>query len=162
MRSNYVQFNSPQFPILSDSQIEELHFATLQILERTGVAFESQESLNILGEAGADISNPDRVKIPSYLVDQALRKGPAVVRIGRQDLVGVPRRLTCGGTQDHQHHDQSRNHQERNAHRHLPTEGPARSHPGYRPQRTYAIRPLQMSEGTHTNSDIIVQGRGQP
>ena len=39
MRPNYVHYSSPQFRILSDKQIEELHFATLQILERTGVAF---------------------------------------------------------------------------------------------------------------------------
>ncbi len=41
MRYNYIQFNTPQFHILSDTQIEELHLATLQILERTGVAFET-------------------------------------------------------------------------------------------------------------------------
>ena len=40
MRSNYIHFGSPQFRLLSDKQIEELHFASLQILERTGVAFE--------------------------------------------------------------------------------------------------------------------------
>ena len=34
MRSNYIHFTTPQFHILSDKQIEELHFATLQILER--------------------------------------------------------------------------------------------------------------------------------
>ncbi|GAI87869.1 unnamed protein product, partial [marine sediment metagenome] len=74
MHSNYVQFSTPQFRLLSDNQIEELHLATLQILERTGVAFTyCQEALEILGKAGADVSNPDRVKIPSYLVEQTLR-----------------------------------------------------------------------------------------
>jgi len=68
MHSNYVQFNTPQFHILSDKQIEELHLATLQILERTGVTFECQEAIEILGNAGADVSNPDRVKIPSLSV----------------------------------------------------------------------------------------------
>ena len=81
MRSNYIQYNSPQFRILSAKQIEELHFAALQILERTGVAFECQEALDILGEAGADISNPDRVKIPSYLVEQALRTSPKTITL---------------------------------------------------------------------------------
>ncbi|MCK4221887.1 MAG: trimethylamine methyltransferase family protein, partial [Dehalococcoidia bacterium] len=72
MHSNHVKFNTPQFRILSDKQIEELHFATLQILERTGVDFECQEAIEILGDAGADVSNPGRVKIPSYLVEQAI------------------------------------------------------------------------------------------
>ena len=62
MRSNYIHFGSPQFRLLSDKQIEELHFASLQILERTGVAFDTcQEALNILGEAGADVSNPQSI-----------------------------------------------------------------------------------------------------
>lgn len=82
MRANYVHYGSPQFRVLSDKQIEELHFATLQILERTGVAFDScTQALEILGEAGADISNPSRVKIPSYLVAQALRTAPKTITL---------------------------------------------------------------------------------
>ena len=81
MRTNYVELDRPQFHILSDKQIEELHFATLKILERTGVAFECQEAINILGDAGADISNPDRVKIPSNLVKQALRTAPKMITL---------------------------------------------------------------------------------
>jgi len=79
MRANYIHYGSPQFHILSDKQIEDLHFATLQILERTGVAFECQEAIEILGDAGVDVSNPDRVKIPSYMVEQALRTAPKMV-----------------------------------------------------------------------------------
>ena len=56
MRTNYVNYGSPQFHILSDKQIEELHFASLQILEKAGVAYECQEALEILGNAGVDIS----------------------------------------------------------------------------------------------------------
>jgi len=81
MRANYIHYGSPQFRILSDKQIEELHFAALQILERTGVAFECQEAIEILGDAGADVSNPDRVKIPSYMVEQALRTAPKMVTL---------------------------------------------------------------------------------
>ena len=81
MRANYVQYSSPQFRLLSDEQIKELHFATLQILERTGVAFECQEAIEILGDAGADVSNPDRVKIPSHLVEQALRTAPKTITL---------------------------------------------------------------------------------
>ncbi len=81
MHYNYIQFNTPQFHILSGKQIEELHLATLQILERTGVAFECQEAIEILGDAGADVSNPNRVKIPSYLVEQALGAAPKTITL---------------------------------------------------------------------------------
>lgn len=77
--------NRPQFRILLDKQIEDLHSAALRILERTGVAFESQEALDLLTEAGADVSNPDRVKIPSHLVEQALRTAPKTITIYTRD-----------------------------------------------------------------------------
>jgi len=99
MRYNYVHFSSPQFRLLSDSQLEELHLATLQILERTGVAFECQEAIELLGEAGADISNPDRVKIPSYLVEQALGTAPKTITIYTRD--GEPAMVLNGMTGSH-------------------------------------------------------------
>jgi len=85
MRANYIQYRSPQFRLLSNRQVEEIHFATLQILERTGVLFESQEALDLLAEAGADVSNPQRVKIPSHLVEQAVRTAPKTITIYTRD-----------------------------------------------------------------------------
>lgn len=99
MRSNYTQFNTPQFHILSDNQIEELHLATLQILERTGAAFECQEALDILGDAGVDVSNPDRVKIPPYMVEQALRTTPKMVTLYTRE--GEPAIVLNGMTGSH-------------------------------------------------------------
>jgi trimethylamine--corrinoid protein Co-methyltransferase len=81
MHTSYGQGSRLQFRILSDKQIEELHFATLQILERTGVTFECQEAITILGNAGADVSDPNRVKIPSYMVDQALATAPKMITL---------------------------------------------------------------------------------
>ncbi|MCD6299662.1 MAG: trimethylamine methyltransferase family protein, partial [Dehalococcoidales bacterium] len=99
MRYNYVQFGVPQFHILPDKQIEELHFATLQILERTGVAFECPEAIDILGAAGADVSNPDRVKIPSYMVEQALRTAPKMITLYTRE--GEPAMVLNGRTGAH-------------------------------------------------------------
>ena len=99
MRSNYIHFSTPQFRLLSDSQIEELHLATLQILERTGVAFDCQEAIDILGEAGADVSNPKRVKIPSYLVEQALRTAPKTITLYTRE--GEPAIVLNGMTGSH-------------------------------------------------------------
>ena len=81
MQSNYTQYSGPHFRILSDNQIEELHLATLQILEKTGISFQCQEALDILSDAGADVSNPSRVKIPSYIVKQALKTAPKTVTL---------------------------------------------------------------------------------
>ena len=99
MCSNYIHFSTPQFRLLSDKQIEELHLATLQILERTGVAFDCQEAIDILGEAGADVSNPKRVKIPSYLVEQALRTAPKTITLYTRE--GEPAIVLNGMTGSH-------------------------------------------------------------
>jgi len=99
MHYNRIQFNTPQFHILSDNQLEELHLATLQILERTGVAFECQEAIEILGDAGADVSNPNRVKIPSYLVEQALRTAPKMITLYTRE--GEPAIVLNGMTGSH-------------------------------------------------------------
>jgi len=66
---------------LSDKQIEALHFRVLEIMERVGVTFECQEALDLLSDAGADVSNPKRVKIPSYLVEQAIRTAPKSITL---------------------------------------------------------------------------------
>jgi trimethylamine--corrinoid protein Co-methyltransferase len=99
MRANYIQYGSPQFRILSDKQIEELHFATLQILERTGVVFESQEAIDLLGQAGADVSNSERVKIPPDMVERALRVAPKMVTFYTRE--GEPAFVLNGQTGSH-------------------------------------------------------------
>ncbi len=99
MHANYFSFRSPRFRILSDKQIEELHFATLQILERTGVAFECQEAIEILGDAGADVSDPNRVKIPSHLVEQGLRTAPKMITLYTRE--GEPAMTLNGMTGSH-------------------------------------------------------------
>ncbi len=99
MRANYIQYRTPQFRILSKKQIEELHLATLQVLERAGVAFECQEALDILGDAGADVANPDRVKIPAYMVEQALRTAPKMVTLYTRE--GEPAIVLNGMTGSH-------------------------------------------------------------
>jgi len=99
MRHNYTHFSSPQFRLLSDSQLEELHLATLQILERTGVTFECQEAIELLDGAGADVSNPDRVKIPSYLVEQALGTAPKMITLYTRE--GEPAIVLDGMTGPH-------------------------------------------------------------
>ena len=76
MKSNSSVFETPQFRILSDDQIREIHSASLEILERTGVLVLEEESRSLLGDAGARIGNDARVRIPSYLVEKALATAP--------------------------------------------------------------------------------------
>jgi trimethylamine--corrinoid protein Co-methyltransferase len=66
----------PEFQILSADDLDKLHEASLQILERTGVSIDCEEALRLLGDAGIDVSDPERVKMPASLVEQALKTVP--------------------------------------------------------------------------------------
>ena len=90
---------TPFFRILSEKQLEQLHHATLQILERTGVAFESEEAIALLAGAGADVSDRNRIKIPSHLVEQALRAAPNTITIYTRE--GEPAFVLDGATGAH-------------------------------------------------------------
>jgi trimethylamine--corrinoid protein Co-methyltransferase len=99
MRFDNIEHAALQFRILSENQLEELHEATLQILERTGVAFECEEAIALLGDSGADVSDPDRVKIPSYLVEQAIGEAPKAVTFYNRE--GEPAFVLNGVTGSH-------------------------------------------------------------
>jgi trimethylamine--corrinoid protein Co-methyltransferase len=74
-------YQAPFFRKLSDSQIERVHFASLEILERTGIRLYEQEALDLLKKAGLTIEDGNRVRIPSYLVEWALDLAPSKVTL---------------------------------------------------------------------------------
>ncbi|MCK4451411.1 MAG: trimethylamine methyltransferase family protein [Anaerolineae bacterium] len=77
--ANLIAFQSPQFSILSDSQLQRLHLAALEVLRRTGIRFHHQEALDMLKEAGAFISDGNLVKFPARLVEEAIASVPCRV-----------------------------------------------------------------------------------
>ena len=79
-RSNYNQQLSPQLSWFSSSQLEEIHSATIDVLERAGVRVDHDESLKLLKEAGCLVK--DRVvKIPGWMIDEAIRVAPSKINI---------------------------------------------------------------------------------
>jgi trimethylamine---corrinoid protein Co-methyltransferase len=74
--SNYAAFLSPHFRKLSDDQLSRIHAASLEILERTGVCLHHAEALELLRRAGAHVLEDGWVRIPSHLVEWALRTAP--------------------------------------------------------------------------------------
>ena len=76
LQSNYVAFNTPQFRKLSGDQVERIHNASLEILDRTGVCLYEPEALDLLKKAGVVISEENRVRIPPGLVEWALSVAP--------------------------------------------------------------------------------------
>jgi trimethylamine--corrinoid protein Co-methyltransferase len=63
--------------ILSDDEVYNIHTATLEVLERTGVIIREQNALELLEQAGAVVDRKKcLVKIPGYLVEEAVAKTP--------------------------------------------------------------------------------------
>ena len=72
-----------QVKILSDDQIEQIHQSALSILWRTGVEVREDQAFEVLKKAGCP-TNGKRVRIPSHLVEEAVRLAPkAFVLYGR-------------------------------------------------------------------------------
>ena len=74
--SNFSQYGSPLFRQLTDDQLQEIHFGSLEILERTGVRLYFQEAVDTLKKAGAYVFDGNRVCIPSHLVEWAFKSVP--------------------------------------------------------------------------------------
>jgi len=73
---NFSVQRRPELSLLSKDQCYRIHMAALDVLERTGVRFLEPEALRLLGEAGADITGQTLARIPSSLVEEALRSAP--------------------------------------------------------------------------------------
>jgi len=85
---NAVAFQSPQFSLLSNTQIQDIHLAALEVLRQTGIRFHHTGALDMLKHAGAFISDGNLVKFPAKLVEQALASAPS--RIVMCDRDGEP------------------------------------------------------------------------
>jgi len=87
MPSNYAINAAAHFQALSESQMEELHLATLEVLRRTGVDVLNEEARTLFRKAGAKVDGA-RVRLPPSLVEWAIRAAPP--RITLCDRNGKP------------------------------------------------------------------------
>lgn len=74
----------PKLTVIDDQQIAHIHQATLELLERTGIRISHPRALELLDGAGARVEG-DRVRIPAWLVEDAIRKAPTRVVLGRRN-----------------------------------------------------------------------------
>jgi trimethylamine--corrinoid protein Co-methyltransferase len=89
MRSaNSIAFLTPQFSILSESQIRDIHLAALEVLRRTGIRFHHPGAVDMLKKAGAFLSDGNLVKFPASLVEDTIRSVPS--RVIMCDRNGAP------------------------------------------------------------------------
>ena len=88
-----------QYQPLTRQQIEQIHQASLTVLERTGVHVEHEEALALYRRGGAKVDS-NRVYISASMVEEALKKAPSrVLLAGRdpeQDVVLEDKRVYAG------------------------------------------------------------------
>ncbi len=82
------RFNGPPMAYLSDNLMEEIHEASLAILEKIGCRVCHPAGRELLERNGARIENEDRVHLPPDLVDWAIEKAPDAITIF--DRLGRP------------------------------------------------------------------------
>jgi trimethylamine--corrinoid protein Co-methyltransferase len=90
MRANFRVNATPQFRVLSEDQIEEVFYAAVDVLERVGTRVYGEEGLGLLSGARCLIGDGDaatgaRVRIPSWLVEDALRTAPDRITVAGRD-----------------------------------------------------------------------------
>lgn len=71
--------------IFTEDELTEIHLATVEVLERTGVFVEDEEALDIFDGGGAKVNRKTKiVKIPAYLLEDCIRSAPSkVILYGR-------------------------------------------------------------------------------
>lgn len=74
--SNYTSYETPRFKKLSEDQVERLHHASLEILDRTGIRLYETEAIELLKKKGIKVQEGNRVRIPPGLVEWALTVAP--------------------------------------------------------------------------------------
>ena len=85
MKPNAATLITPRLQVLSEDQKETLFLSALEVLERTGVRVDHDEGLELLNGAGAHIGPQRRVRIPSFMVKDALAAAPRRIAIYNRD-----------------------------------------------------------------------------
>lgn len=67
--------------MFTQDEMDAIHRATLEILETTGVLIGSPEARELLVQAGASVYDEDLVRIPQWLVAEAVASAPEVLTL---------------------------------------------------------------------------------
>ena len=84
--SGKLQLKGVDFKVLTDDEIADIHYASLEILEKTGVYVEDDDALDLFHSIGCRVDIEKRiVKIPHYLVEKAIRTAPSRIVLGARN-----------------------------------------------------------------------------
>jgi trimethylamine--corrinoid protein Co-methyltransferase len=98
LQAGYKKLGGFGLNALSDDELEEIHLATLEVLQDTGVQVHCDEALDVFDGGGAIVDRKTKtVKIPPYVVEDAITSAPSTVLLAgrnpKYDLVLQARRV---------------------------------------------------------------------
>ena len=86
LHAGYLQSGGLSLNMFTQDELYEIHLATLDVLENTGVFFEDEEAREILADGGAAVDPETHVvKFPPYMVEDAIRSAPGSVNLAGRD-----------------------------------------------------------------------------
>ena len=88
MRNDFFVRCQPKIQLLDDEQKQEIHLASLNILDHTGILVHEQEATDLLRSAGCDVGHDGRIHVPAEVIEEAIRSVPP--RISLYDRLGRP------------------------------------------------------------------------
>ena len=83
----------PHFSLFTREQCEAVHFASLEILRRTGVRVDHPRTLALLEETDAVITDGNLVRFPAALVEWALAGAPSRIALCKRGSSEVAIRM---------------------------------------------------------------------
>jgi trimethylamine---corrinoid protein Co-methyltransferase len=84
MRQDYFLRIQPNLTLLNETQKDEIHNRSLEVLERTGNIVSDQEAIGLLKDAGCWIKDGNRVFIPGRVVEEVLGSVPKRISIANR------------------------------------------------------------------------------
>ena len=81
MRPLEIPTFQPRLKVLSREQAWAIHTAALEILEKTGFRMEHPGAVEMLVDSGCSVTEGNRVKMPSFLVEEALKTAPRQIAL---------------------------------------------------------------------------------
>ncbi|MDH7486644.1 MAG: trimethylamine methyltransferase family protein [Anaerolineae bacterium] len=81
MNSGFRSQCVPGYRLLSEEQVQEIHRASLELLETVGVRVSHEGGVQLLRAAGCRVKGNDIVQIPNWLVEEAIRSAPSRITI---------------------------------------------------------------------------------
>lgn len=84
MKVNQVFQNTVGLNLMTNDQMDVIHSKTIDVLERVGVKVHEEEALELLRDNGARVDG-NLVKIPGWMVKQALSTVPTKINVSSRD-----------------------------------------------------------------------------